>query len=227
MSDTENITSEPESQSFERCDQCGAPVDKDQRYCVNCGAHRRHVPDPAAKYLSRVSAHTGGPAGGGRVAPGGVLVTRRDGAFLGIGLLGALAIALIPIAAAVGVAIGRSSNNQDGKLIQALERQRAQVTTTYSAGSATSGSASSGSTGSSSTEKSSTTKKKSTAKSKSASSSTTSSTANGSVSKITGSKVTAAQQSQGSAEAKKIQNSTGSNYVQGANSLPSTIVVGP
>src|SRR5450432_4097497 len=38
------------------CDECGAPVDADQRYCVVCGAHRRNVNDPATRYLSQASA---------------------------------------------------------------------------------------------------------------------------------------------------------------------------
>ena len=30
------------------CDECSAAVALEQRYCVNCGTHRRNVNDPAA-----------------------------------------------------------------------------------------------------------------------------------------------------------------------------------
>lgn len=41
---------------IERCGQCGAPAAPEQRYCVNCGFHRRNAPDPVARYLSEASA---------------------------------------------------------------------------------------------------------------------------------------------------------------------------
>ncbi len=40
----------------ERCGQCGAPAAVEQRYCLNCGFHRRNAPDPVARYLSEASA---------------------------------------------------------------------------------------------------------------------------------------------------------------------------
>jgi hypothetical protein len=40
----------------ERCGQCGTPAASDQRYCLNCGFHRRNAPDPVARYLSEASA---------------------------------------------------------------------------------------------------------------------------------------------------------------------------
>lgn len=39
----------------ERCGQCGAPAAHEQRYCLNCGFHRRNAPDPVARYLSEAS----------------------------------------------------------------------------------------------------------------------------------------------------------------------------
>ena len=62
---------------YETCEQCQAPVDVHQRYCVECGAHRRHVYDPAARFLSdatgrsRAAARSArGPVGPKRRAPG-------------------------------------------------------------------------------------------------------------------------------------------------------------
>src|ERR1700735_3781865 len=82
------------AQTYQQCDECGAPVDKDQRYCVACGAHRRHVHDPATRYLSQATARsrTSKDAATARKAPRGGARSR------GVGL--ALAIALIPVAAA-------------------------------------------------------------------------------------------------------------------------------
>lgn len=41
--------------AVERCGQCGAPAAPEQRYCLNCGFHRRNAPDPVARYLSDAS----------------------------------------------------------------------------------------------------------------------------------------------------------------------------
>jgi hypothetical protein len=229
MSETEQITPESGAEQFDRCEQCHAPVDRDQRYCVNCGAHQRQVPDPAAKYMSRVSAHTGSRGALLNSSAGAGVAGARRRSFGGIGLLGALALALIPVAAAVGIAIGRSSNNQDGKLIRALENQRAQVTTTLVGSSGTAAAAGTGASSTAATKQ--TTKNKAAAKAKSktkakAKTASTSSTSDGKATKIT-SKVTASQASQGASEAKKIQSATGKNYVQAANNLPDSVAVGP
>jgi hypothetical protein len=103
-----------------QCEECGSPVEEEQRYCVVCGAHRRHVADPAARYLSQASARsrTKRVAATARRAPRTAAVRTS-----GLGL--AVALALIPAAAAVGVLAGRSSNNDDAKLVTALSRQQA------------------------------------------------------------------------------------------------------
>jgi len=44
------------TEAAERCGQCGTPAAPDQRYCLNCGFHRRNAPDPVARYLSEASA---------------------------------------------------------------------------------------------------------------------------------------------------------------------------
>ncbi len=196
---------------FQHCDECGAPVDAAQRYCVNCGAHRRNVPDPSARYLSQSSARNRAASGARTRAT----TQRRQGGNLAL----ALVIALIPVAAVLGVEIGRSSNNGDPQLIRALEaRQGAstvtQTTTTEGASSSAGGSAS---TTGKHTSKNSTSKR-------SSGSRATSTTSNGTATQITGSKVTSSEEQQGAAEAQKVQNSTGSSYVQANNNLPSTVV---
>jgi hypothetical protein len=87
---------------------------------VMCGNHRRHVRDPAARYLA---GSEGRPRTG--AAPSG-RAPRRRSSTLGT----ALVIAVIPLAIGLGVLVGRSSNNGDGKLIAALRNQQPDVITT-------------------------------------------------------------------------------------------------
>ena len=89
----------------QRCDECGALVEDRQRYCVMCGAHRRHVHDPAARYLSEASARARSAARAGAARPH----PRRTSALSARVRLW-LAIALIPVALAVGLALGSSSS---------------------------------------------------------------------------------------------------------------------
>jgi hypothetical protein len=108
----------------EECGQCGAPVEKTQRYCVVCGFHRRHVTDPVARYLMRATAQT--RHGSGTHSP----ARRRRSSNLGAALL----LAVIPLAVGLGVLVGKSSTNGDSKLIAALRAQKPQVITTGGAG---------------------------------------------------------------------------------------------
>jgi hypothetical protein len=103
---------------FEQCQQCAAPLDHAQRYCVVCGNHRRHVRDPAARYHAAKSARSTG-------APGPRGGSRKRSASLGT----ALVIALIPPTIGLGVLIGQASNssNNDAKLLAALKAQKPEV----------------------------------------------------------------------------------------------------
>jgi hypothetical protein len=211
-----------ESATIQQCDECGAPVDKDQRYCVSCGAHRRHVNDPAARYLSHATARsrTSKVAATSRKAPRGGARSR--------GLALALAIAIIPVAAAAGVIAGRSSNNSDAKLIQALDRRQSAAGTAAATVPATAAA-----TSATTHTKAAHTKAKHHAK-KSSSTATASvknagkvisKTANGTAQQITGFKPTKSQEQQGANATKKVQKSTGKSYVTGQNNLPSQVVV--
>ena len=103
------------------CEQCGAPVDETQRYCVVCGAHRRHVNDPAARYLASATNRTRVAAATPR--PRSTATKRSHG--LGT----ALVLAVIPLAVGLGVLVGRASNNGDDKLIAALRAQKPEIVT--------------------------------------------------------------------------------------------------
>jgi hypothetical protein len=111
---------EPAKPRYESCDGCGALVERDQRYCVTCGAHRRHVHDPAASYLAKTTARSRSNA---RAAARPS--TKRRARTPGLGT--ALVFAVIPLAVGLGVLVGRSSNNGDAKLLAALRAQKPEV----------------------------------------------------------------------------------------------------
>jgi hypothetical protein len=208
-----------EHETIQQCDECGAPVDKVQRYCVACGAHRRHVNDPAARYLTQATARSRSKKATAARKEPGVGFRHR-------GLILALAIALIPVAAAAGVIAGRSSNNNDAKLIRALaaHQNAAADTTTVPASTAVSAS----------TAAKTATHAKGKHKAKSAAAKTPSvknagkvltKTKNGTAQQITGFKATQGQEQQGQVETNKVQKSTGKTYVNAQNNLPSQVVV--
>ncbi|OAI39561.1 hypothetical protein AYO39_02695 [Actinobacteria bacterium SCGC AG-212-D09] len=112
----------PTAPSYDQCGQCGAAVEANQRYCVVCGFHRRHVRDPAAGYLMKAtSQNRSRSASAGR---------RRRSSSVGVALL----MAFVPIAVGVGVLVGQSSSGADDKLIAALRAQKPEVITTAGGG---------------------------------------------------------------------------------------------
>lgn len=104
---------------YETCEQCGAPVDGNQRYCVVCGTRRTRVYDPAARFLADATSRSRSAS---RVARGPVARKRRSP---GLGL--ALVLAAIPLAVAAGVLIGGRGDNSNTKLLAALRAQKATV----------------------------------------------------------------------------------------------------
>jgi hypothetical protein len=77
-------------------------VDHDQRYCVFCGTHRRHVKDPAARYLSQTTARARASSA---AALRQATPARRRWSSTAIAIL----VAVVLAAAAIGVLIGRST----------------------------------------------------------------------------------------------------------------------
>lgn len=117
--------------AYETCEQCEAPVDASQRYCVVCGTRRRHVYDPAARFLGQATSRSRGAASVARAADR----PRRRSAGLGL----ALVIAAVPLAAAAGVLIGGSGNDTNSQLLAALRAQRPTVVNVSGGGGASSG----------------------------------------------------------------------------------------
>ncbi|HEY1591592.1 MAG TPA: hypothetical protein VGF81_07345 [Solirubrobacteraceae bacterium] len=115
----------PTAPRYDQCGQCGAAVEANQRYCVVCGFHRRHVRDPVAGYLMKAnSQNRSRSASAGR---------RRRSSSVGVALM----MAFVPIAVGVGVLVGQSSSGADDKLIAALRAQKPEVITTAGGGGAT------------------------------------------------------------------------------------------
>jgi hypothetical protein len=106
--------------SYDPCDNCGAPLDERQRYCVACGTRRKHAEDPAARFLTAATRRERSAA-----VTAGVPVTARTRQRASVATIAL--IAAIPIAVGVGVMVGRSSSGGDGKLIAALRVQKAPV----------------------------------------------------------------------------------------------------
>jgi hypothetical protein len=91
----------PEIQGAVPCEECGAPLDRLQRYCVSCGTRRLAVPDPATAYLAQASARVRVRQHRAAGVPGG---SRGRGRFGNTTAL--LALIAILIAIGVGVLIG-------------------------------------------------------------------------------------------------------------------------
>jgi hypothetical protein len=106
--------------TYEPCDECGSPTDEQQRYCVGCGANLRRPDDPVGRYFAVSAAARRATPSGPRPA-GGPRRRRADSRWI------AVAFALLPIAAAIGVAVGRDTGNADANLVAALNAQKAPV----------------------------------------------------------------------------------------------------
>jgi hypothetical protein len=112
--------------TYEPCEECGAPLDPQQRYCVNCAARRGNGANPASRYFAAMSKKARRPL----VRPAAKTGSGSRAAAVGF-------FALLPIAVALGVVVGRSdSGSGDNEaLLQAL-RQREAATATSTAGTA-------------------------------------------------------------------------------------------
>src|SRR3954468_13414063 len=104
--------------AYATCEECGAPLDEKQRYCVSCGARRRDKGGPAVQYFA--SAGKRGRRGG----------TRTGGA-AGSRAAAVLFFVVLPIAVAIGVLVGNGSgSNNDQQLADAIKNLHASGGTT-------------------------------------------------------------------------------------------------
>jgi hypothetical protein len=106
--------------TYEPCEECGAPLDPQQRYCVNCAARRGNGANPASRYFAAMSKKARRPMArpAAKSSPGSRAAAV---AFF----------ALLPVAVGLGVVVGRgdSGGGDNEALLQALRQQEAAATT--------------------------------------------------------------------------------------------------
>jgi hypothetical protein len=111
--------------TYEPCEECGAPLDPQQRYCVNCAARRGNGANPSSRYFAAMSKKARRPL-------------TRPPAKSGPGSRAAAVafFALLPVAVALGVVVGRgdSGGNDNEALLQALRKQEAATAVASTAG---------------------------------------------------------------------------------------------
>jgi hypothetical protein len=195
--------------AWEQCDHCQAPLDERQRYCVACGARRAQADDPVARYFVTAARQ----ARSSTAAPPTTPAPRSTS-----GLRTAIILALIPLAAAIGVVVGRGGTGNDDLLLQALKAQKAPVVNVSGGGG-----------GDTTTDGSS---KKKTKSSKDASTNSNpadgkviSRTRYGTARQLTGAKPTPQQREESKQALDKIVNSKGKEYVESQRGLPDQIIV--
>jgi hypothetical protein len=115
---SEQIAPTRPPQGYEPCEECGAPLDPQQRYCVECAARRGNGSNPASRYFASMSKKSRRPLVKGQAKPpGGGSRAAAVGFF-----------ALLPIAVALGVVVGRSGSGDSNEqaLLQALHKAEKQ-----------------------------------------------------------------------------------------------------
>lgn len=205
----------------ERCDHCGAPVEHSQRYCVQCGAHQRRADDPTARWFASARRAKAAPAAlpaGAGAADAGRTVSAGVAAVL---------IALLPLAAGVGVIVGRGSDDSGKQVVEALKAvggggvaAAGVASTTADAANASSDDASSDSASASSKGK-----KVDGVDTGSKQAPILATGPSGSARQLTGSKPTAKDVAESKKALKDIQAKKGDAYVEQQKDLPDTIVV--
>ena len=122
-------------QAFEPCEECGAPMDPQQRYCVNCAARRGNGTNPASRYFAIMSKRSRRPLSAPPPKQG---ISSRAAA---VGFF-----SLLPLAVALGVMVGRGGSGEDNSdaLVQALKERQATAATTAAAPAASANSAAKG-----------------------------------------------------------------------------------
>ena len=97
---------------YASCEECGAPLDEKQRYCVSCGARRRDLGGPTTQYFAKAGRRRRGA--GGRTGTSGASAAA------------VLFFVVLPIAVAVGVLVGKGNGgNNDQQLADAIKNLQA------------------------------------------------------------------------------------------------------
>jgi hypothetical protein len=193
----------PVAEDYKPCDNCGAALDDQQRYCVQCGRRRLDVEEPAVAWMAARRARAiAAPAAVASPPPRNPLA------------LPALALALLPVAVGIGVLAGRNGGGTDQHLLDALRNQKAPI---VKVGNVAAG----GTPVASASVK----KKAKAGRADKTGGKVVANTKYGVAHQISGYKPTAAKVQSDKKLVQHINSSIGKNYLQAQRNLPDTIVV--
>lgn len=209
-------------QGIEPCEECGAPMDPQQRYCVECAARRGNGSNPSSRYFAAMSKKSRRPLTKGQAkSAGGGSRAAAVGFF-----------ALLPIAVALGVVVGRSGSgdsNEDAllKALHQAEKQQVAAVPVEEETAATTATAKAGEKAAKGAKKG----KKASAKAASKKSAKTpgkvlSETKNGPVHEVTGFEPTKESEEADTKLVEENPEQTGKNYIKAQQNLPDVVVVG-
>jgi hypothetical protein len=188
---------------YEPCEECGAPLDPQQRYCVNCAARRGNGANPASRYFATMSQRARRPAA--RPPARGASNSRAAAVAF---------FALLPIAVAIGVVVGRGGSNsgENEALLEALRRQDAAVANTSADATVANAVKKAGA--------------KNAAKSSKGGGKVVAQTSNGAVHQVTGYKPSQKKVEEDTKLVESNPEQTGKSYIEAQQNLPDVIVVG-
>jgi hypothetical protein len=189
--------------AYEPCEECGAPLDAQQRYCVNCAARRGNGANPASRYFAAMSKKARRPLTGPPPKPGSGSRAAAVGFF-----------ALLPIAVALGVVVGRSgSGDGDNEaLLEALRQQQASVASSAAGTTTATATAAKGAKAGKAAAK--------------GGGKVIATTANGPVHQVTGFKASEEKTAEDTQIVEENPEQTGENYIKAQQNLPDVTVIG-
>jgi len=192
--------------TYDPCEECGAPLDPQQRYCVHCAARRGNGANPSSRYFAAMSKKALRPLSRPPAKAGPASRAAAVGFF-----------ALLPVAVALGVVVGRSdSGGSDNEaLLQALREQKATAVTAgaaTTAATATTAKAKKGGKGEKNGQK--------------GGGKVVAKTANGDVHQVTGFKASEDKVEEDTQIVAENPEQTGDNYIKAQQNLPDVIVIG-
>jgi hypothetical protein len=190
-------------QAIEPCEECGAPMDPQQRYCVNCAARRGNGANPASRYFASMSKRARRPL----VGPAAKQSPTSRAAAVAF-------FALLPLAVGLGLVIGRSgsSNDNNDALLQALRERPT----------ATAGSVATAGTGATAKKA----KAEAKGKGKSKGEGKITHTENGDVHDVANFDASQQKEEEDTQIVAENPEQTGENYIKAQQNLPDVIVVG-
>jgi hypothetical protein len=194
-------------QTHEPCEECGAPMDPQQRYCVNCAARRGNGANPSSRYFAAMSKRARPPL----VRPAAKQSPTSRAAAVGF-------FALLPIAVVIGVAIGRSGSSEGDNeaLLKALQNRPT----------ATSAAAAPSTAAAAATAKANRKAAKSAKSNAKPKEKVVAHTSNGDVHEVTEFHASQQKEAEDTHLVEENPEQTGKNYIKAQQNLPDVIVVG-